>query len=74
MILCLHSIAGWGNNEYSYYTSLAENVRIEGGQLVIQAQHKPAAPAGQRFTSARIRTAGRYAGERLGAASLQAGV
>lgn len=55
--------AGWGNSEHSFYTDRSENVRIEGGHLVIQALHKPFAPAGQQFTSARIRTAGRYASE-----------
>ncbi|MFV9616781.1 MAG: family 16 glycosylhydrolase, partial [Gammaproteobacteria bacterium] len=29
---------GWGNNEWQLYTDDAENIRVEGGNLVINAQ------------------------------------
>ena len=42
---------GWGNNELQEYTSASQNVRIEGGTLIITAQKSESG-----FTSARIRT------------------
>ncbi|KAL4451215.1 hypothetical protein ABPG77_009287 [Micractinium sp. CCAP 211/92] len=52
---------GWGNNERQWYTARPENVRIEGGQLVIQALWEdPPTLHGKPYTSARIRTAGRF--------------
>lgn len=57
-----YGIQGWGNNERQWYTQRSENLRIENGQLVIQAlqEHPPTLPGGRPFTSARIRTAGRF--------------
>lgn len=43
--------SGWGNNELQEYTSDSQNVRIEGGTLIITAQKSESG-----FTSARIRT------------------
>ena len=43
--------SGWGNNELQEYTSASQNVRIEGGTLIITAQKSESG-----FTSARIRT------------------
>jgi beta-glucanase (GH16 family) len=53
---------GWGNNEWQQYTSNPENVRVEGGNLVISALC-PTAPCGVRdgtVTSARINSLGKF--------------
>ncbi len=47
---------GWGNNELEYYTSRTNNARIEGGQLVIEADQE--SYGGQNYTSARMLTQG----------------
>jgi len=49
---------GWGNNEWQLYTASPDNVKVEGGNLVITADC-PTAPCGVRdgtITSARINT------------------
>lgn len=49
---------GWGNDEWQLYTDSTENVRVEGGNLVISAQCS-ADSCGKRdgtITSARIKT------------------
>lgn len=56
---------GWGNNEWQLYTDLPENVRVEGGNLVIQARcsEENAADCGVRdgtITSARINTKDKF--------------
>lgn len=59
---------GWGNNELQYYTNRAENVRVEGGNLIITARKEQVLGTaaggneGQTFnwTSGRIRTAGKF--------------
>ncbi|NNF15840.1 MAG: hypothetical protein HKN70_03790, partial [Gammaproteobacteria bacterium] len=38
---------GWGNNEWQLYTNSADNVRVEGGNLVLSAQC-PTPPCGVR--------------------------
>ncbi len=48
---------GWGNSELEYYTSRPENVRIEKGNLVIEARKESF--GGNSFTSGRIKTEGR---------------
>ena len=48
---------GWGNSELEYYTSRPENVRIENGNLVIEARKENF--GGNSFTSGRIKTEGR---------------
>jgi beta-glucanase (GH16 family) len=48
---------GWGNNELQYYTSDAENVRIEKGNLIIEA-HRDSL-GGKAFTSTKIITRGK---------------
>ena len=45
---------GWGNGESQVYTSNANNVRIENGNLIVEA-HK----SGNDWTSARIKTQGK---------------
>lgn len=48
---------GWGNNELEYYTSRTNNVRIENGQLVIEARQE--SYMGSSYTSARLKTQGK---------------
>lgn len=48
---------GWGNNEWQYYTSRPENVRIENGMLVIEARKE--SYGGRDYTSARMKTQGK---------------
>lgn len=47
---------GFGNNELEFYTARPENVRVVGGNLVIEARKE--AWKGRQYTSARIKTAG----------------
>jgi beta-glucanase (GH16 family) len=47
---------GWGNNELQHYTSRAENVRVAGGILIIEARKERF--DNREYTSARIKTAG----------------
>lgn len=48
-----HGSGGWGNNEVQYYTDEEKNVRIEGGNLTINALKEDG-----EWTSARIKTQG----------------
>jgi len=49
---------GWGNNELQYYTNRrAENARMEGGRLIIEARREDM--GGMRYTSARMTSKGR---------------
>ena len=65
---CQLGICGWGNGEKEYYTSMRENVALNGaGQLAIVVRR---APAGMtcyygpcRYTSARIKTQQRFAAQ-----------
>src|ERR1041385_1028428 len=43
---------GWGNNELEYYTNDAKNVRVENGNLVIEAVKE--SKGGFNYTSTRI--------------------
>ncbi len=43
---------GWGNNELQYYTGRSENLRVEDGNLIIQARKE--AYESREYTSARI--------------------
>jgi beta-glucanase (GH16 family) len=52
---------GWGNNELEYYTDRTENVRVEGGQLIIEAWQEPEPYEGFNYTSARLKTEGNKA-------------
>ncbi|WGH76045.1 family 16 glycosylhydrolase [Tenacibaculum tangerinum] len=47
---------GWGNNEAQTYTDNAENVKVEGGNLIITAK----ADGSGGYTSARIKSEGLY--------------
>jgi len=48
--------SGWGNSELEQYTNNPENVRIENGQLIIEARKDANAKYG--YSSARIKTQG----------------
>jgi beta-glucanase (GH16 family) len=49
---------GWGNNELQYYTERrAENARVGGGHLIIEARHEAWLDSSQ-YTSARLVTRG----------------
>jgi beta-glucanase (GH16 family) len=48
---------GWGNNEREFYTARPENVRVEGGELIIEARQERYASS--EYTSARLKTEGR---------------
>ncbi len=48
---------GWGNSELEYYTSRNQNVRLENGNLIIEARQEDF--GGNSFTSGRIKTEGR---------------
>ncbi|HBS29007.1 MAG TPA: hypothetical protein DEB06_06055 [Phycisphaerales bacterium] len=50
--------AGWGNNELQYYTNRSQNLSVSDGALHIVARAE--AFAGSNYTSARIRTAGKF--------------
>lgn len=45
---------GGGNNELQYYTARQENIRVTGGELVIEARRE--AYMGKQYTSGRITT------------------
>ena len=51
--------SGWGNNEWEYYTSRKENAYIKDGVLHIRAQKEDY--KGQKYTSARMLTKGKFA-------------
>ena len=46
---------GWGNSESQTYTDSADNVKIEGGSLIITAKKE-----GSNYTSARLKSQGLY--------------
>jgi beta-glucanase (GH16 family) len=48
---------GWGNRELELYTKSTDNVRVEGGMLVIEARAEE--KQGMQYTSGRIKTQGR---------------
>ena len=48
---------GWGNQELQFYTDRPDNVRVDGGNLVIEARKEDR--GGRHYTSARIKTAGK---------------
>ena len=43
---------GWGNNEAQFYTQDSKNIRIENGQLIIEARKEPF--NGKAYTSTRM--------------------
>lgn len=51
------TLCGWGNNELQTYTNRPQNIRVEGGNLIITARRE--AMGGRNFTSSRIKTEGR---------------
>lgn len=61
-----HNKTGWFNDEQQYYAGARpENSRVQDGRLVIEARKEALAQApdygGQRYTSARLTTAGKHA-------------
>jgi beta-glucanase (GH16 family) len=46
----------WGNRELEFYTARPDNLRVAGGNLVIEARREEY--GGSHYTSARIKTAG----------------
>jgi beta-glucanase (GH16 family) len=48
--------AGWGNNEVQYYTSSANNARLENGSLIIES--KKESINGATWSSARLKSQG----------------
>ncbi|MEI8053279.1 MAG: family 16 glycosylhydrolase [Bacteroidota bacterium] len=54
---CDRTLCGWGNAELENYTTRPENVRIENGNLVIEARRENY--LNSSFTSGRIKTEGR---------------
>ncbi|HBG26800.1 MAG: hypothetical protein A2Y10_05430 [Planctomycetes bacterium GWF2_41_51] len=52
---------GFGNGELQYYTARPENAYIEDGALVIKAMRENYKGAGMSFSSARLKTQGRFA-------------
>ena len=51
--------SGWGNNEWEYYTDRKENAYVKDGVLHIRAQKEDY--KGQKYTSARMLTQGKFA-------------
>ena len=49
---------GWGNNQLEYDTSRTNNVRIQGGNLVIEADQE--SYNGFNYTSTRMNTKGKW--------------
>ena len=54
---CERNLCGWGNSELENYTTRPENVRIENGNLIIEARRETY--GNSSFTSGRIKTEGR---------------
>lgn len=52
------NVCGWGNGEQQYYTDRTDNVKVENGMLKITA--KKEALGGKQYTSARIKTQGKF--------------
>jgi beta-glucanase (GH16 family) len=49
---------GWGNRELQYYTARTDNVRVEHGQLVIEARAENY--LGSPYSSGRLKTQGKW--------------
>jgi beta-glucanase (GH16 family) len=57
---------GWGNKELQYYTKRrAENARVEGGNLVVEARREALQP-GNAYTSARLLSTGKGGSQTYG--------
>jgi beta-glucanase (GH16 family) len=52
---------GFGNGELQYHTARPENAYIENGSLVIEARRESYKGSSRSFTSARLKTLGRFA-------------
>ncbi|MEZ4911912.1 MAG: glycoside hydrolase family 16 protein [Saprospiraceae bacterium] len=54
-----NGVNGWGNGEYQFYTDRTDNVALDGSSnLIITARRETY--AGHNFTSARIKTEGKF--------------
>lgn len=53
-----YGLTGWGNNELQYYTDRSQNATVSGGVLQITARKE--AFGGEAYTSARLRTHGKF--------------
>lgn len=54
---------GWGNDELEYYTPRPQNVRLENGNLVLEArkeEFKGSDGVNRRYTSGRLKSQGRF--------------
>lgn len=51
------NVCGWGNNELEYYTNDSKNVRVENGNLIIEAVKE--AKGGKNYTSTRMVSKGK---------------
>jgi beta-glucanase (GH16 family) len=51
------NVCGWGNNELEYYTADSKNVRVENGNLIIEARKED--KGGKSYTSTRIVSKGK---------------
>jgi beta-glucanase (GH16 family) len=49
---------GFGNNELEYYTNRQDNVRVEGGNLIITARRENY--GGNQYTSGKLTTSGKF--------------
>jgi beta-glucanase (GH16 family) len=54
---CERNLCGWGNAELQHYTNRPENIRVENGNLIIEARRENYGT--RSFTSGRIKTEGR---------------
>jgi beta-glucanase (GH16 family) len=51
-----NGVDGWGNNELQYYTDRKENVSVQNGTLIIQANEEDYANNGFSYTSGKLLT------------------
>jgi len=54
-------LTGWGNNELQYYTDRTQNATVSGGVLQITARSESF--GGKSYTSARLKTLGKFSQE-----------
>lgn len=63
---------GWGNKELQYYTKRrAENARVEGGNLIVEARREALQP-GNAYTSARLLSSGKGGSQTYGRFEIRA--
>ncbi|KAL4451764.1 hypothetical protein ABPG75_007426 [Micractinium tetrahymenae] len=57
---CQYNLNGWGNAERQWYTDLPANLAVRRGMLVLQAVRSTEAGVAQQYTSARVRSFGKF--------------